>query len=91
MCLDQYYTLSNTDLFVKASDGGLKLTYTDVNNLSSGLSQSSLAYRRQDSTHSKVPTQCIVSCTGLETSVSVILTSTRFKACSYYLGLQHQY
>ena len=31
MCLDQYYTLNNTDLFVKGSDGGLKLTYTDVN------------------------------------------------------------
>ena len=34
MCLNQYYTLNNTDLFVNASDGGLKLTYTDVNNLS---------------------------------------------------------
>ena len=66
MCLDQYYTLNNTDLFVKASDGGLKLTYTDVNNLS-------------------IPSQltggkilCTVSCKGLEASVSVIMTSTRF-------------
>ena len=69
MCLNQYYTLNNTDLFVNASDGGLKLTYTDVNNLS---------YRQQDSTHSKVPTPRSVSCKGLEASVSVILTSTRF-------------
>ena len=34
ICLEQCYTLSNTDLFVKASDGGLKLTYPDVNKYS---------------------------------------------------------
>ena len=73
MCLNQYYTLNNTALFVNASDGGLKLTYTDVNNLSV-----QPAYRQQDSTHSKVPTPRSVSCKGLEASVSVILTSTRF-------------
>ena len=67
MCLDQYHTLNNTDLFVKASDGGLKLTYTDVNKLS--IPCSLPAYRWQDSTHSKVPTPRSVSCKGLEASV----------------------
>ena len=31
ICLELYYTLSNTDLFVKALDGWLKLTCPDVN------------------------------------------------------------
>ena len=33
MCLNQYYTLNNTDLFVNASDGGLKLTYARINEM----------------------------------------------------------
>ena len=70
ICLEQYYTLSNIDLFVKASDGGLKVTYPDVNDSVTG--------SNWDSTHSKVHTPRSVSCKGLEASVSVILTSTRF-------------